>query len=58
MIHFMVNVMHTKRAALGSEYNCVKLRPKYNLSPCDVIPSESGFMSEVDALEVVLSGTK
>ena len=47
-------VMHTKRAASGPE--CVKLQSRYNPSPCDVIPSKSGFMNGVDAWEVLVSG--
>jgi hypothetical protein len=53
----MVDVKHTKGAVSGPECNCVKLS-KPNLSPCDVIPSESGFMNEVDASEVLVSGTE
>jgi hypothetical protein len=56
-IHLMVDVKHTKGAVSGPECNCVKLS-KPNLSPCDVIPSESGFMNEVDASEVLVSGTE
>jgi hypothetical protein len=56
-IHFMVDVKHIKGAVSGPECNCVKLS-KPNLSSCDVIPSESGFMNEVDTSEVLVSGTE
>ena len=54
----MVNAMHTKRAASGLEHNCVRLQSVYNPSPCGVIPLEFGFMNEVEAPEVLVSGTK
>jgi hypothetical protein len=56
-IHFMVDVKHTKGAVSGPECNCVKLSTP-NLSPCDVIPSEFGFINEVDGSEVIVSGTE
>lgn len=54
----MVYAKHTKRAASGPEHNCVRLQSEYNLSPCGVIHLEFGFMNEVDALEILVSGTK
>jgi len=54
----MVNAKHIKRAASGFEHNCVRLLSEYNSSPCSVISLEFGFMNEVDAPEVLVSGTK
>jgi hypothetical protein len=53
----MVDVKHTKGAVSDPECNCVKLS-KPNLSPCDVIPSESGFMNDIDASKVLVLETE
>jgi hypothetical protein len=53
----MVYAKHTKRAASGPEHNCVSLQSEYNPSSYGVISLEFGFMNEVDAPEVLVSGT-
>jgi len=54
----MVNAKDTKRDASGPKHNYVRLQSEYNPSPCGVIPLEFAFMNEVDAPEVLVSGTK